>query len=141
MTTNATNPATQRSDQMLAAIAREALGLKTLKTRNAGHLDFHELAVWQVRKALRMAYAAGYEDAVSQLGAAIITCRAFDPAEEDEAYACAQRISGEVLSLQGHLLVVSANDAQRIDQAGGPQNARFIDDQDGNGTRTIAVGA
>lgn len=69
MTTNATNPTTRRSEQMLDAIAREVLGLETLETRNAGHLDFHELAVWQVRKALRLAYSAGYEEAVSDAGA------------------------------------------------------------------------
>lgn len=69
MTTNATNPATRRSDEMLVAIAREVLSLETLETRNAGHLDFHELAVWQLRKALRLAYSAGYEDAVSDAGA------------------------------------------------------------------------
>lgn len=69
MTMNATGPATRRSEEMLAAIAREVLGLETFETRNAGHLDFHELAVWQVRKALRLAYSAGYEDAVGDAGA------------------------------------------------------------------------
>jgi len=68
MTTNATNPATRRSEQMLNAIAREVLGLETLETRNAGHLDFHVLGVWQILEALRLAYSAGYEDAVSDSG-------------------------------------------------------------------------
>lgn len=77
---------------------------------------------------------------MSDVGVTIVKCRAFDPADEAEAYACAEQRGGEVLSLHGHLLVVSAEDAQRIEQAGGPGTARFIDGQQGGGTRTIAVG-
>lgn len=40
-------------------IAREELGLETLDARNSDRLDFHELAVWQIRKALLKAYEAG----------------------------------------------------------------------------------
>jgi hypothetical protein len=42
-------------------IAREILDLETLKTRKMDSLDFHELAVWQIRKALEAAYNAGRE--------------------------------------------------------------------------------
>lgn len=40
-------------------IAREELGLETLDARNSDQLDFHELAVWQIRGALLKAYEAG----------------------------------------------------------------------------------
>lgn len=40
-------------------IAQSALGLETLATRNSDSLDFHELAVWQIKAALEAAYAAG----------------------------------------------------------------------------------
>lgn len=40
-------------------IARDELGLETLDARNSDRLDFHELAVWQIKKALLKAYEAG----------------------------------------------------------------------------------
>ena len=40
-------------------IARDELGLETLDARNSDQLDFHELAVWQIKKALLKAYEAG----------------------------------------------------------------------------------
>lgn len=39
--------------------ARRALGIETLETRNSDRLDFHDLAVWNVRAALEAAYEAG----------------------------------------------------------------------------------
>ena len=46
-------------DQLLNRIASEHLGLSTLNTRNSDSLDFHNVAVWQVRIALEAAYHAG----------------------------------------------------------------------------------
>jgi hypothetical protein len=40
-------------------IARDELGLETLDARNSDQLDFHDLAVWQIKKALLKAYEAG----------------------------------------------------------------------------------
>ena len=40
-------------------IAREILDLETLETRSMDSLDFHETAVWEIRKALEAAYHAG----------------------------------------------------------------------------------
>ncbi len=40
-------------------IARDLLDIETLKTRNSDRLDFHEVAVWQVRHALAVAFEAG----------------------------------------------------------------------------------
>ena len=48
-------------DGQLESIARRALGIETLKTRKADHLDFHEVGVWQLQEALRLAYQAGYD--------------------------------------------------------------------------------
>ncbi len=40
-------------------IAREILDLETLETRKSDSLDFHDMAVWEIRKALEAAYEAG----------------------------------------------------------------------------------
>lgn len=42
-------------------IAREILNLETLETRNMDSLDFHDMSVWDIRKALEAAYNAGRE--------------------------------------------------------------------------------
>jgi len=68
MTTKKTKPSSLAQETAiettvrLAAIhriAREELGLETLDARNSDQLDFHELAVWQIKKALLKAYEAG----------------------------------------------------------------------------------
>lgn len=40
-------------------IACDVFRIETLEIRNSDRLDFHELAVWQIRKALEMAFEAG----------------------------------------------------------------------------------
>jgi hypothetical protein len=40
-------------------ITRETLGLETLEARNSDELDFHDMAVWQIREPLEAAYRAG----------------------------------------------------------------------------------
>ena len=40
-------------------IAQDYLGVETLKTRNRDALDFHDLAVWNIKRALKAAYVAG----------------------------------------------------------------------------------
>jgi Family of unknown function (DUF6900) len=47
--------------QKLEAIARRHLHVATLETRNSDALDFHDLSVWQLRRALEAAYNAGFE--------------------------------------------------------------------------------
>ncbi|MDO8608897.1 MAG: hypothetical protein Q7R40_20380 [Phaeospirillum sp.] len=49
----------QTRDEALAKIAATILAMETLDTRKSDRLDFHELAVWQIKKALEAAYAAG----------------------------------------------------------------------------------
>ena len=47
-------------DAELASIARRVLRIPTLDARNSDRLDFHEVSVWELLKALRMAYRAGH---------------------------------------------------------------------------------
>lgn len=46
-------------DNLFAEIASVHLGIDTLETRSSDRLDFHEVAVWQVREALEQAWVAG----------------------------------------------------------------------------------
>ncbi len=49
-------------DAELASIARRILKIPTLATRRMDSLDFHEVAVWQVLAALRLAHRMGRKD-------------------------------------------------------------------------------
>jgi hypothetical protein len=49
----------QPTDRVLEDIAKEHLRVPTLETRKSDSLDFHDLAVWQLRAALDAAYQAG----------------------------------------------------------------------------------
>ena len=42
-------------------IAQTILGLETLDTRNSDRLDFHDLAIWNIKAALQAAFEAGQE--------------------------------------------------------------------------------
>lgn len=46
-------------DAELASIARRVLSIPRLEARNSDRLDFHEILVWELLKALRLAYRAG----------------------------------------------------------------------------------
>lgn len=43
-------------DAELASIARRTLQIPTLEARNSDRLDFHEVSVWGLLSALRLAY-------------------------------------------------------------------------------------
>ena len=45
--------------KVIEDIAKQHLGLSTLEPRRSDSLDFHDLAVWQLRTALEAAYRAG----------------------------------------------------------------------------------
>lgn len=49
-------------DAELASIARRILKISTLATRKMDSLDFHEVSVWQVLAALRLAHRMGRKD-------------------------------------------------------------------------------
>jgi hypothetical protein len=51
-------------DTILTQIANKHLYIDTLETRNCDQLDFHEVAVWSVRKALEAAYLIGVAEGV-----------------------------------------------------------------------------
>ena len=62
-----TTPTAKAEVQPYAAkIAREILDLETLETRRMDSLDFHELAVWEIREALEAAYNAGRQAGKSE---------------------------------------------------------------------------
>ena len=42
-------------------IAQTLLGLETLNTRNSDRLDFHDVAVWNIKAALQAAFEAGHQ--------------------------------------------------------------------------------
>jgi len=46
-------------DALLQQIARDYLGIKTLDMRNLDALDFHSIAVWNIKTALEAAWKAG----------------------------------------------------------------------------------
>lgn len=46
-------------DAVIKHIAKEQLWLETLEVRNSDRLDFHELSVGQLKRALEAAYEAG----------------------------------------------------------------------------------
>jgi hypothetical protein len=50
-------------DQLFTDIARDQLGISTIKKRNSDSLDFHDVAVWQVEAALKAAFDAGVRSA------------------------------------------------------------------------------
>ena len=50
----------------LDLIANEILGIETLETRNSDALDFHEVSVWSLKKALEAAYEEGRKAAAGK---------------------------------------------------------------------------
>jgi hypothetical protein len=46
-------------DNIILEIATRLLGIETLETRRRDSLDFHEVSVWSLKKALEAAYKAG----------------------------------------------------------------------------------
>jgi hypothetical protein len=50
-------------NKILTAIAQETLKVSTLNTRGSDQLDFYEVSVWQIKKALEEAYYTGMSEA------------------------------------------------------------------------------
>ena len=46
-------------NRLLEKIAKDNIGLETLETRKSDDLDFHDVAVWSIKKALQDAFIAG----------------------------------------------------------------------------------
>lgn len=51
--------AAKTTEELFEGIARNVLLIETLKSRDSDSLDFHEVSVWALRDALRLAYEAG----------------------------------------------------------------------------------
>ncbi len=62
-TMQTTKTASTKIPAYATKIAKEVLNLETLETRNSDCLDFYDMAVWDIRKALEAAYNAGREAA------------------------------------------------------------------------------
>ncbi len=52
--------------QTIEQIAKQALGLETLETRNSDRLDFQDLHVASIKAALLAAYQAGQQNGSSK---------------------------------------------------------------------------
>ena len=46
---------------LISEIAVKFLGVKNLETQHSDALDFHDLAVWNLKAALEAAFNAGYK--------------------------------------------------------------------------------
>ena len=49
-------------EKTITKIAKDILGFSTLEKRNMDYLDFYDVSVWSVEKALKLAYEAGKSD-------------------------------------------------------------------------------
>ncbi len=58
-------------DALLETIAREELAIPTLATRGRDALDFHDIGVVSLKRALRRAYVAGCDATAKQFIASI----------------------------------------------------------------------
>jgi hypothetical protein len=52
----------KKIEKKLEAIAKEELFIETLETRNSDGLDFYDVSVWGVKKALELAFELGREE-------------------------------------------------------------------------------
>lgn len=58
-------------DTLLDAIARDVLNIPTLATRGSDALDFHDVGVVSLKRALKRAYAAGCDATARQFFASL----------------------------------------------------------------------
>ena len=53
---------------LLEITRKHFINIETLETRRSDSLDFHDVAVWQVRAALEAAYRAGQASVATRIG-------------------------------------------------------------------------
>jgi hypothetical protein len=58
----------KNTEDAVARIANQHLGLYRLNTRSANHLDFSSHAVWSIKEALTAAYTKGWNDRAQDTG-------------------------------------------------------------------------
>ena len=68
MKTKLTKRQQEKLNALLTAIAQEELLVETLETRKSDNLDFYDVSVWGVKRALERAYEAG-QQSVKQIKA------------------------------------------------------------------------
>lgn len=51
----------EKLNTLLTAIAQEELLVETLETRMSDNLDFYDVSVWGIKRALARAYEAGQQ--------------------------------------------------------------------------------
>ena len=56
---NITQETREVFQKILTGIAQKNLGIETLETRKSDDLDFHDVAVWGLKRALEDAFIAG----------------------------------------------------------------------------------
>ena len=49
-------------DKKIEKIAKDQFFIETLETRNSDQLDFYDISVWSIKKALERAYELGKKD-------------------------------------------------------------------------------
>lgn len=76
-------PTAEEIKALIESIAKEELHIETLKTRNRDNLDFYDVAVWNVQRALTKAFHEGVKAMV----------KAMPPAVQDEICAAKKRAS------------------------------------------------
>ena len=69
MSTERQIPATTLDAELLEIAHRHIDRIETLETRRSDSLDFHDIAVWELRSALEAAYRAGQANVAKKLGA------------------------------------------------------------------------
>lgn len=56
----------KKIEKKLEEIAKEELFIETLETRMSDRLDFHDVSVWGVKKALELAFELGKAEALKE---------------------------------------------------------------------------
>jgi len=54
------------TNKILESIAQKHLDIETLQTRKSDSLDFHDIAVWNIKEALEAAFKAGAQAGVGR---------------------------------------------------------------------------
>lgn len=60
---NMTTAAAKKMEQETKQIATRAFGVETLEVRGLDSLDFHSVAIWEIKHAIEAAYFAGMQAA------------------------------------------------------------------------------
>ena len=68
MSTKRQKPATPLDAELLEIAHRHINSIETLEARRSDSLDFHEVAIWELKSALEAAYRAGQASVAKKIG-------------------------------------------------------------------------